>query len=71
MIFDRTNGKEAKYMVTLYGWNVNDGYYFHYMKDAKETFEKLKSEYLAEGLVVSIYDLKEDKRKAFAKGEKK
>ena len=68
MKFDYTKGKSAKYMVSLYGWNVQDRYYFHYMKEAKDTFEQIKANHLKAGLIASIYDLKTDERKAFARG---
>ena len=67
MRFDNTNGKKARYIVSLYGWNVDDRHYYHYYKDAKEMFEKIKVR-AKDGCAASIYDLEKDERKAFAKG---
>lgn len=68
MRFDRTKGLKAKYIVTLYGWNVDDRYYCHYFRDAKAIFESIKAKGLEKGSATSIYDLEKDERKAFAKG---
>lgn len=67
MRFDYTKGEEAKYVVSLYNWNINDHLYYHTYKEAKEHFNKLKNGFFPEGTVVSIYDLKKDVRKAFKK----
>ena len=65
MKFDYTNGKTAKYGVTVYSWNVNDINYFHYLKDAKAFFEKLKNKEYEPDTIISIYDLKKDIRKSY------
>ena len=41
MRFDRTSGKEARYMVTLYGWNVEDHYYCDSYKTAKKILKNI------------------------------
>lgn len=67
MRFDHTEGKKAKYMVSLYGWNVHDVYYYHYGREAKAAFEALKGKPNKPGTVISIYDMVTDTRKAFYK----
>lgn len=66
MRFDHTKGKTARYVVTLYGWNVEDHSYFHYYKEAKSLFDRLKGHQDC-GTVLSIYDLSKDVRKDFIK----
>lgn len=65
MRFDRTKGMKARYIVTLYGWNVQDHYYFHYLKEAKELFGKLNNGKHDKGTIISLSDLVKDKRLAF------
>ena len=65
MKFNYTHGNEAKYMVSVYGWNISDYYYCHEYKQAKELFNKLKE--LVKDASISIYDIKKDIRKEFAK----
>lgn len=67
MKFDRTNGKNAVYIVTLYGETVADYYYYHYLKDAKNLFNRLKEGNHEKGTIISIYDLINDTRKEFFK----
>ena len=67
MRFDYTKGKSKKYVVTAYAWNVQDHYYFHYLKDAKEMLEKLKSHQWEKGTILSITDMIKDQRKAFVR----
>ena len=67
MRFDRTNGKEARYMVTLYGWNIEDHYYCDSYKIAKKIFDEISHKYHEKGVALSIYDMKKDIRKAFIK----
>lgn len=66
MRFDHTRGKTAKYVVNLYAWNVEDHSYFHYYKEAKALFDRLKKKQ-DNGTTLSIYDLQKDERKAFAR----
>lgn len=68
MKFDYTKGKEARYIVSLHSWNISDHYYTHTFKDAVKLFDRLKGR-LQEGMSVSVYDLKKDLRKAFAKAD--
>ena len=67
MRFDRTSGKEARYMVTLYGWNVEDHYYCDSYKAAKKIFDGISHKDHEKGVALSIYDMKKDIRKAFIK----
>lgn len=67
MKFDRTHGKEAMYMVSIYAFNVQDQYYFHYFKDAKKFFDEMLQVPQGKGVVISIWDIKNDIRKAFKK----
>lgn len=67
MKFDYTHGKEAKYMVSAYCWSGSDQYYVESMTQAKKLFESLKQSNEGRDAVVSIYDLKKDIRKAFAR----
>ncbi len=67
MRFDKTNGKEARYMVTLYGWNVEDHYYCDSYKAAKMIFDEISHKDHEKGVALSIYDMKKDIRKAFIK----
>lgn len=67
MKFNFTNGKTAKYMVSVYKWNQQDCYYYHFFKDAMKKFESLKSLPFEKDTVVSIYDVKNDIRKAFVR----
>lgn len=68
MRFNCTKGKSAKYIVSLYGWDIEDRWYYHYFKDAKARFKQIMVSQLKEGYVASIFDLEKDERKAFAKG---
>lgn len=65
MRFDRTNGKNARYMVNIYGNSVEDHYYYHYYKDADGMFNSLLRIPHEKGTIISIYDLQKDIRKAF------
>lgn len=67
MHFDRTNGKEERYIVNLYSWDVEDHYYYHSYREAKNLFDKIKNEKHKEGTAISIYDIKNDVRKEFIK----
>ena len=67
MRFDRTNGKEVRYMVTLYGWNVEDHYCCDSYKTAKKIFDEISHKDHEKGVALSIYDMKKDIRKAFIK----
>lgn len=67
MKFDMTGGKRAVYLVSLYGVGVEDFYYFHYYKDAKEMFNRLKGANHKKGTIISVYDLIHDLRKDFAR----
>lgn len=67
MRFDRTNGKEARYMVNIYEGNVDDHYYYHYFRDADKMFNGLLRIPKKKGTSISLYDMKKDVRKAFQK----
>lgn len=69
MKFDRTKGKKARYLVSVYGWNVEDRYYYHYYREAKALFNEIKGKRTTSGNgnVVSVYDIEKDVRKDFAR----
>ena len=67
MKFDRTNGKTAKYVLTIYGERVEDHYYYHYYKEADKHFDQLLRCVWDKGTILSIYDLKKDVQKNFIK----
>lgn len=67
MRFDYTKGKDARYMVSIYGETIEDKYYYHYHKEAKAMFEQMKKHGFEKGTALSIYDIKQDIRKAFIK----
>ena len=66
MRFDYTKGKEPRYMVSSHRELTDDHCYFHYYKEAAEMFEKLKTSE-THGTSISLYDLKLDVRKAYAR----
>ena len=68
MIFDLSYGLLPKYLVHVYGWNVDDRYYFHYYNKAREKFTQLVSLHNGKGYAISISDLATDTRKDFFKG---
>lgn len=65
MRFDYTNGLPKRYIVSVYNWNVEDHYYFHYLKDAKALFDKIVHGNPETGTIISLNDLVQDKRKEF------
>ena len=65
MIFDFTNGKTAKYIVSAYQGFTEDHWYYHYYRDAKATFNRLKDSCKWE--TVNCYDMVKDVRKNFWK----
>lgn len=67
MRFDRTGGKTARYMVSIYRGLVNDQIYYHYYKQAKDCFEGIKNGGAEAGNIISVYDLDKDIRKDFAR----
>lgn len=67
MRFDYTHGEKARYMVSIYAWNVNDHYYFHSFKDASQFFEKAKKDYEGRDYFIGLNDLRRDIRKDWAK----
>ena len=69
MRFDMTQGKSPRYMVSVYGWDIEDKYYFHYLADAKALIEKLRKK-LRKGTALSLWDMDKDVRKMFAKEER-
>lgn len=66
MKFDYTKGETAKYIVNVYYpvWS-DDHYYYHSYKDSMEKFNQLKEN--RTDVRISVYDLKNDIRKAYAK----
>lgn len=67
MKYDFTHGEEARYIVSVYGEKVQDQMYYHSYRRAKGLFDLLKKEPHEKGTVISIYDLRTDTRKDFAK----
>lgn len=67
MRFDRTKGMKARYMVNVYGQNVEDHYYYHYLNDADKFFDELLRIPHKKGTILSIWDLQKDARKSFQK----
>ena len=67
MRFDRTDGKKARYMVSIYRGMVNDQIYYHYYKQAKACFDGIKNGGAETGNIISVYDLSKDTRKDFAR----
>ena len=67
MKFNYTHGNKAKYMVNLYGWDVEDHYYCDTYKAAKKLFDSIRERDHEEGTVLSITDLTKDIRKEFVR----
>lgn len=67
MKFDYTHGNKAKYIVSIYGWNVADHYYCDSYKGAKQLFDSIKSEKHEEGTILSLSDSIKDVRKEFVR----
>ena len=67
MKFDRTDGKQARYMVSIYRERTADQIYYHYYRPAKECFDRIKNGEQEKGNTISLYDINKDVRKAFAK----
>lgn len=67
MNFDYTHGEDAKYLVLVTAWNVVDRYYFHSYREAKGMFNRLLDGKYGGGAIISVYDMKKDVRKDFAK----
>lgn len=66
MKIDRTGGKEPRYMVSIYRWNVSDYFYYHTYKEAKAFYDKVKD---TEQGIISLYDIKKDIRKEYTRKE--
>ena len=57
MRFDFTHGGVAKYSVSLYGFNVEDKYYFRELDEAKRFFEEMTTRYYAKGTLITLRDV--------------
>lgn len=57
MKFDYTKGRDARYKVTIYGWNVEDTYFFHTHDEAKRFYDKLKAKPIERGYIISIREV--------------
>jgi hypothetical protein len=68
MKFDYTHGNSAKYMVSIHRWNGSDQYYCESFKQAKDLFNQVTEKGLENETSVSIWDMKKDIRKEFARG---
>lgn len=62
MRFDYTNGKTAKYILSIYSDVIADHYYYADLASARKLFNKLTSAELPRGTSVHIYNLKKDVR---------
>ena len=67
MNFDYTHGKEARYLVSVHWDMVSDGYYVSDLKTANKMFNDFVRNYSPN--IVSIYNLKNDVRKALFRKE--
>ena len=67
MRFDYTQGRPAKYLVSVYAFNVHDLYFYADYKAAKAGFNELGKTPHDRGTVLSLYDLKNDVRKEFTR----
>lgn len=69
MRFDYCKGKSAKYVVSVYYKMVDDHYYFHYYKEAKDFFERLKNNTKTKEVArtIKVSDLEKDITKDFYK----
>jgi hypothetical protein len=63
MRFDYTNGRPAKYLVSIYCFNCHDLLLYPDYRTAKAAFKKLKEEPHDKGTVLSLYDYQKDVRK--------
>lgn len=71
MRFFHTHGKDAKYLISLYNWNLEDHHYYDTFAEARKAFNKfVDGDTLEKDTVVSMYDLKKDVRKAFVRVQK-
>ena len=54
MVFNNSKGNE-RYILSAYGWNVEDKYIYDDLQEAEEKLERLKV-ILEKGIALSIYD---------------
>jgi 5-bromo-4-chloroindolyl phosphate hydrolysis protein len=54
MVFNNSKGNE-RYILSAYGWNVEDKYIYDDLQEAEEKLERLKA-ILEKGIALSIYD---------------
>lgn len=65
--YDRTNEKEARWMITHYSlkqMRVVARYYFHEYRKAQACFDELTSLEYEEGTSINLDNMKKDSRKA-------
>lgn len=67
MKFDYTTGNGANYKVTVYGWNVEDTYYFDSYDRARGFFDGLVKGNFESGTVISIRDVNSVKSNSYMK----
>ena len=67
MRFDCTHGNKAKYIVSLYGWDVEDHFYCDTFKNAKRIFNIAKGTKFRKGTALSLYNIQKDIRKEYVK----
>lgn len=67
MKFNYTKGRDPKYMVSLHRHDVDDFYYFHYFKEAKELFKKLRDGKQPKDTVINLWDVVHDVRKDYVR----
>ena len=57
--------EKAKYMVSIYGWNVCDHLYYESLEKAEAKYEELCKQDYALGTLVSLYNLATDQHEAY------
>ena len=67
MKFDYTHGKPAKFMVTVYGWNIEDRFLYNTYADAEKQYKIICAKDYDNDWATSLYDLVKDERKAYHK----
>lgn len=65
MKFDFTQGREPRYMVSIYRELVSDQLYYPDYWSAKRSFDIEVDKFQEKGTIISLYNLKTDERKAF------
>ena len=64
MEFDYTNGNKPRYLVSFYGGDVKDKWYYDKYRKAKEKFNEVKKRQ-SRGTILSLIDVVRNARKEF------